>query len=136
MTVVRYEPWALVSRLQKEVDRLLGATTSLTVPTCVLLRDSKTASVKSSFPKRSLIAVLLGFGLTFLALYSNPPLLFKGPESIVPRKKDAAVCAEMKDSTFVHRSNGRRSATDYQKIGLWNNIVLKLRAIQTPVTIG
>src|SRR5258707_12166558 len=25
MTVVRYEPWALVSRLQKEVDRLFGA---------------------------------------------------------------------------------------------------------------
>jgi HSP20 family protein len=25
MTVVRYEPWGLVSRLQKEVDRLFGA---------------------------------------------------------------------------------------------------------------
>jgi HSP20 family protein len=25
MTVVRYEPWALVSRLQKEVDRLYGS---------------------------------------------------------------------------------------------------------------
>jgi HSP20 family protein len=25
MTVIRYEPWALVSRLQKEVDRLFGA---------------------------------------------------------------------------------------------------------------
>ena len=25
MTVVRYEPWALVNRLQKEVDRLFGA---------------------------------------------------------------------------------------------------------------
>jgi HSP20 family protein len=25
MTVVRYEPWALVSRLQNEVDRLFGA---------------------------------------------------------------------------------------------------------------
>jgi HSP20 family protein len=25
MTVVRYEPWALVSRLQREVDRLFGA---------------------------------------------------------------------------------------------------------------
>ena len=25
MTVVRYEPWALVSRLQKEIDRLFGA---------------------------------------------------------------------------------------------------------------
>jgi HSP20 family protein len=25
MTVVRYEPWALVSRLQKDIDRLFGA---------------------------------------------------------------------------------------------------------------
>ena len=25
MTVVRYEPWALVNRLQKEVDRLFGS---------------------------------------------------------------------------------------------------------------
>jgi HSP20 family protein len=25
MTVVRYEPWALVSRLQKDIDRLIGA---------------------------------------------------------------------------------------------------------------
>ena len=25
MTVVRYEPWALVNRLQKDIDRLFGA---------------------------------------------------------------------------------------------------------------
>ena len=25
------------------------------------------------------------------------------------------MCAEMKESTFVHRNNGRRSAADYQK---------------------
>jgi HSP20 family protein len=25
MTVIRYEPWALVSRLQKDIDRLFGA---------------------------------------------------------------------------------------------------------------
>jgi hypothetical protein len=36
-------------------------------------------------------------------------------EHLVPRKKDAAACAEMKTSTFVHRSNGRRSAADYHK---------------------
>ena len=28
MTVVRYEPWALVSRLQKDIDRLFGAPTT------------------------------------------------------------------------------------------------------------
>ena len=36
-------------------------------------------------------------------------------EHIVLRKKDAATCAEMKTSTFVHRSIGRRSATDFHK---------------------
>ena len=28
MTVVRYEPWALVSRLQKDIDRLFSAPSS------------------------------------------------------------------------------------------------------------
>ena len=37
-------------------------------------------------------------------------------ERTVPRKKDAAVCAEMKRSAFVHRSNGRQLAADYQRL--------------------
>jgi hypothetical protein len=41
-----------------------------------------------------------------LAMYLN---------GLVPSKGDAAVIAEMKRSTFVHRSLGRRSATDYGK---------------------
>ena len=38
-------------------------------------------------------------------------------EHIIPRKMDAAVCAEMKESIFVHRSNGRQSAAYHQKSG-------------------
>jgi hypothetical protein len=36
-------------------------------------------------------------------------------EGLVPRKSDAAVVAEMRESTFVHRSLGRRSAKDFYK---------------------
>lgn len=34
-------------------------------------------------------------------------------EGIVTTKAEAAVCAEMEESTFVHRSLGRRSQADY-----------------------
>jgi hypothetical protein len=36
-------------------------------------------------------------------------------EGLVPRMIDAAVVAETKESTFVHRSLGGRSAEDFYK---------------------
>ena len=63
-------------------------------------------------------------------------------ERIAPWKKDATVCAEIKQSTFVHRSNGKQSTADYQKsrrllieedVLAWRCEVLqRARSAQTP----
>ena len=69
-------------------------------------------------------------------------------ERIAPREKDAVVCAEMQESTFVRRSNGRQSAADHQKslrllteeeedVLVWRCEVLQHAGFtQTPKDIG
>lgn len=67
-------------RSKRERDlSFVGAAPSLIIPTCVLPKNSKTAPVKSSLSRKSLIAELSSLRLLFLTSYPKPLLLFKVP---------------------------------------------------------